>query len=151
MIIYRISHPLFSKDLMGTGAKLHGGRWNSEGVPMLYTAEHISLSILEMLVHSNFSDYEIALHLVYIQAPDASAVQSIQLNKLKKSWPTDLSYTRFIGDEFIRSKQALLLKVPSVIVPEEHNFIINPTHPDFKKITLLQTQSFKPDKRLLHI
>ena len=66
MIVYRISNAAYNNDISGTGAKLMGSRWNSKGVPALYTSEFISLAVLEMLVNTNFKDYAIALDLLYI-------------------------------------------------------------------------------------
>src|SRR6187431_27969 len=148
MIVYRISNSLYSSDLSGTGAKLNGARWNSKGIPMLYTTEYISLALLEMLVHTQFTDYAIGLDLVYIQFPDNADIKEITLPKLKANWIEDDDYTKFMGDEFIKSKLHLILKVPSAVVQEEHNFIINPVHADFKKIKISKTKSFRPDKRL---
>jgi len=147
MIAYRISNTRYSDDISGTGAKLYGARWNSVGVPMLYTAEHISLAVLEMLVNTHFNDYNIALDLVYIQLPDAIPTTEIKLVKLKDNWQEDVAYTRFIGDE----NNTPLLKVPSAIIKEEHNFLANPLHTDFKKIKIQQSISFWPDKRLFSI
>jgi RES domain-containing protein len=151
MIVYRISNTRYSDDISGTGAKLHGARWNSVGVSMLYAAEHISLAVLEMLVNTHFKDYSIALDLVYIQLPDAITTTEIKLVKLKDNWQQDVAYTRYIGDEFIKQNNAPLLKVPSAIIKEEHNFLVNPLHPDFKKIKIQKSISFWPDKRLFSI
>ncbi len=151
MIVYRISNKLFSTDLSGTGAKLNGARWNSKGIPMLYTTEHISLALLEMLVHTQFKDYAIELDLLHIHLPDNSEIKEVTFSKLKTGWIEDDDYSRFIGDEFIRSKQFLILKVPSAVVNEEHNFLINPNHPEFKKIKISKTKSFRPDKRLFSL
>lgn len=151
MIVYRISNSLYSSDLSGTGAKLNGARWNSKGIPMLYTTQFISLALLEMLVHTNFKDYAIDLDLVHIHFPDNIDIKEITLPKLKNNWIDDDDYSRFIGDEFIRSKQSLILKVPSAVVLEENNFLINPLHAEFKKIKISKTKSFRPDKRLFSI
>ena len=151
MIVYRISNSKYSDDISGAGAKLYGSRWNSKGIPMLYTGEHISLAILEMLVNTHFKDYDIALDLMYIQLPTQSNITEIKLNKLKNNWKDDFNFTRFIGDEFVKQNQSLILKVPSVVVNEEHNYLINPLHPDFKKIKITNTKTFWPDKRLFTI
>ncbi len=151
MIVYRISNSRYSDDISGTGAKIYGSRWNSKGVPMLYTGEHISLAVLEMLVNTNFKDYDIALDLLYIQLPTQPSITEIKLNKLKDNWKDDLNFTRFIGDEFIKQNQSLVLRVPSVVVNEEYNYLINPLHPDFKKLKIADTRSFWPDKRLFTI
>jgi RES domain-containing protein len=151
MIVYRISNTAYSNDISGTGAKLLGGRWNSKGIPILYTSEHISLAVLEMLVNTQFKDYAIALDMLSIQLPANIVINEINLKKLKKGWIADYGYTAFIGDEFIKDKQNLLLKVPSAVVTEECNYLINPLHTDFKKIKIIETRSFKTDERLFTI
>ena len=151
MIAYRISNAVYSNDISGTGAKLMGGRWNSKGIPMLYTSEHISLAVLEMLVNTQFKDYAIALDMLSIQLPANIVINEINLKKLKKGWIEDYGYTAFIGDEFIKDKQNLLLKVPSAVITDECNYLINPLHTDFKKIKIIETRSFKTDERLFTI
>jgi RES domain-containing protein len=151
MIAYRITNSLYSNDLSGTGAKLAGGRWNSKGVPLLYATEHISLAALEMLVHTHFKNFAIDLDLVSIQIPATAIPAEISVKKLKSNWVNDLAYTRFMGDEFIRDKQSLLLKVPSAVIHEEFNCLLNPLHVDFKKIKIIKTTSFKTDERLFSI
>ena len=151
MIVYRISNAVYQNDLSGTGAKINGARWNSKGIPMLYTSSHISLTVLEMLVNTNFKDYSIALDLLFIKLPDDETTSEITLSKIKENWKDDISYTKFIGDEFIKQNHALLLKVPSAVINEEYNFLINPLHTNFKKVKIQKTKSFWPDKRLFAI
>lgn len=151
MIVFRISNTEYSSDINGTGAKLFGARWNSKGIPALYTSESISLAVLEMLVHTNFKDYSIELDLLYIKLPDTLSVTSVSLNSLKKNWAADVEYTRYIGDEIFRQKDTLLVKVPSAVIREEYNYLANPLHADFKKIKIIKTKSFSPDERLFKI
>lgn len=151
MIVYRISNAAYNNDISGTGAKLMGSRWNSKGVPILYTSQFISLSVLEMLVNTNFKDYTIALDLMYINLPDEATITEIDLKHLKNSWKDDFEYTRYMGDEFIKQKESLILKVPSAVIQEEYNYLANPLHADFKKIKLIKTKSFWPDERLFKI
>jgi RES domain-containing protein len=151
MIVYRISNSAYNNDISGTGAKLMGSRWNSKGVPVLYTSQSISLSVLEMLVNTNFKDYAIALDLMYISLPDEQSITEIDLRHLKNNWKYDFEYTRYMGDEFIKQKESLILKVPSAIIQEEYNCLANPLHPDFKKIKIIKTKSFWPDERLFKI
>jgi len=151
MIVYRISNAAFSDDLSGTGAKLYGARWNSKGVPALYTSQFISLAVLEMLVNTNFKDYAIALDLMYINFPDSQPVAVIDPKNLKDNWKDDFGYTRFIGDEFFKQKKSLVLQVPSAVIQQEHNYLVNPLHADFKKVKLVKTKSFWPDERLFKI
>jgi RES domain-containing protein len=151
MIVYRIANTAYSNDISGTGSKLLGGRWNSRGLPILYTSGHISLALLEMLVNTQFKDYAIPLDLLSIQFPDSIELAEVSFKKLKKDWVKDFEYTRFIGDEFLKDKQRLVLKIPSAVIHEEHNFLLNPSHPDFKKVKILDTRSFRTDVRLFSI
>lgn len=151
MTVYRICHQQYSDDLSGTGAKLFGGRWNSKGVGMLYVSEFISLTLLEMLVHAQFRDFAVPLCLLSITIPDQAEIKELKLQKLKADWISDDSFTKFIGDEFIHAGKNLIMKVPSAIVTEEHNFLINPAHPDFKKVKIASNRIFETDKRLFSI
>jgi RES domain-containing protein len=151
MIVYRICNTAYDNDISGTGAKLFGGRWNSKGIPMLYTSLHISLSVLEMLVNNQFKDFSIPLSLMTISLPDTGMENELKLKKLKNDWAEDISYTKFIGNEFVKSKSNLYLQVPSAVIQEEHNFLINPIHKDFKKLKIMEVKSFRTDKRLFSI
>ncbi len=151
MIVYRISNIAYSNDISGTGAKINGSRWNSKGVPMLYTSQFISLAVLEMLVNTNFKDYAIALDLMYIKLPDEHSITAIDLKHLKTNWKDDFEYTRYMGDEFFKHKKSLILKVPSSVIQEEYNYLANPLHADFKKIKIIKTKTFWPDERLFQI
>lgn len=151
MIVYRITNTAYNDDISGTGAKIMGSRWNSKGIPLLYTSAHISLAVLEMLVNTNFKDYAIALDLLYIDIPDQKNMQTIEAKSLKPAWRTDPEYTRFMGDEFIKQKESLILRVPSAVIEEEFNYLANPLHADFKKVKIIKTKSFWPDERLFKI
>ena len=151
MIVYRISNARYSDDISGAGAKLMGGRWNSKGIPVLYMSEYISLAVLEMLVNTNFKDFDIALDLMYINIPNQVKVTSIEVKSLKINWKDDFEYTRYIGDEILKQKEVALIKVPSAVINEEHNYLANPLHADFKKIKIVKIKSFWPDERLFKI
>lgn len=142
---------MYNDDISGSGARINGSRWNSRGVPALYTSQFISLAVLEMLVNTNFKDYTIALDLMYISFPDDQPITNIDLKHLKNNWKEDFGYTRFMGDEFFKQKESLILKVPSAVIQEEYNYVANPLHPDFKKIKIVKTKSFWPDERLFKI
>jgi RES domain-containing protein len=73
------------------------------------------------------------------------------LAKIKAGWKEDHDYTKFMGDEFIGQNNSLILQVPSAVIQEEYNYLINPIHPDFKKIKIQKTKSFWPDQRLFSI
>jgi len=148
MIIYRLAIETYKNDLSGTGSKLFGGRWNSVGLAVLYTTENISLAVLEILVRTDMQTIPISYHLIKIDVPNAIEPQFITSDKLKKDWKNDIGYTQWMGDEFIKSGNSLLLKVPSAIVDEENNYVINPKHSDFKRVKIIKVSKFQFDKRL---
>ena len=150
MIIYRLATSEFAEDLSGEGAKIYGGRWNPVGLAAVYISEFISLSILEILVRANKFTSPDTYTLLSIQIPESSTV-TIELKKLKSEWQNSIEYTRSIGEEFLRDNQTLILKVPSAIVTQEHNFLINPLHKDFKKVKIVHSELLELDKRLLQI
>jgi RES domain-containing protein len=148
MIAYRICNLPFKDDISGTGAKLYGSRWNSIGIPMLYLAGSISLAWLEMLVHLQHNDKSTDFALLHISIPTDAEIQELQIDKLKHDWQSDAGYTQFIGDAFIRSKQKMVMRVPSAIVEEEANYLVNPLHPAFKKTAIVKSKNFQFDHRL---
>ncbi|MEO7984559.1 MAG: RES family NAD+ phosphorylase [Bacteroidota bacterium] len=147
MTLYRFTHKRYSTDISGEGARLKGGRWNGKGFPVVYTSSTISLSLLELVIHSASYDELQSNLLIQIKIPD-SIIPSLGDLALKTGWRHDTDYSRFIGNEFIKGKQSLLLKVPSAIIPEESNFLINPLHPDIKKIKNITASPFQFDIRL---
>lgn len=147
MILYRFAALRYSHDLSGEGAKLFGGRWNSKGIPVVYASLTVSLSLLEMLIHSSSYDEIKSNMLVSIEVP-GSAADKIAAPGLTKNWQSDIEYCRYIGDAWLLSKKSLLMKVPSVIIPDEYNMLINPAHPSFKKITIASVKKFHFDTRM---
>ena len=148
MIVYRISNELYKEDISGNGAAINGSRWNSKNTRILYTGENISLTILESLVHLRKSDIPDKQYLLYIEIPDIE-FSEIKQDKIKQDWQKHLNYTQWIGDQFILVNQSLVLKVPSAVVSQEHNFLINPLHIEFKKVKLVKNELLELDKRLL--
>jgi RES domain-containing protein len=150
MIVYRVTTGKYAGDLSGEGARLYGGRFNPAGYAALYTSEYISLCLLEILVRASKATIPDSYSLISVEIPDKE-LTTIQLNKLKKGWQHDVDYTQGIGKDFLLENQCLCLKVPSAIVPQEHNFLLNPAHPDFKKIKIVATEFLELDKRLFKI
>ena len=147
MIIYRLATSEYAGDLSGEGAKIYGGRWNPVGVAGVYFSEFLSLAILEILVRAGRFTTPDNYTLLSIDIP-ADAVATVELKKLKKGWQQHVEYTRAIGEDFMKMKATLALKVPSAIVPQEHNFLLNPLHKDHKKIKIVDRELLQPDKRL---
>lgn len=147
MILYRFARDIYSHDISGAGSKKWGGRWNSPGIPVVYASCTISLSLLELLVyHSSYEEIRVN-RLMQIKVPDQS-LHSLSASSLKVKWQNDIDYCRFIGNEFLLNKKFLLLKVPSAIIPDEYNVMINPAHSAFNKVSIISAKIFDFDGRL---
>ncbi len=133
----------------GEGAAKLGGRWNSRGVAVVYTSANRSLAALETLVHLT---PPVMFHYRIVRIEfDESWVERLPWAQLPSDWKTEpppLS-TRQLGDAWARSSRSAILAVPSVIVPQETNYLLNPAHPDFERITIGKPVSFTFDPRLL--
>ena len=149
MKVYRISKQQYINDLSGFGAANYPGRWNSKGVFVLYTAATPSLALLESVVHINKiiqADYAMAT----IILPENSFAL-LEVSDLPNGWdsfPPPDKLKKF-GDDFVRDQKFLALKLPSSIMPEDFNLLINPAHPDFKKLKIESIRSLVIDNRLL--
>jgi len=134
---------------VGEGAKRFGGRWNSPGVAVIYGSQHKSLAALEQLVHHNPRAAN-RFKVFRFQFPD-SLIEPLPSRNLPADWrhePPPAS-TQQLGDAWARELRSAVLAVPSIIVPEELNFLLNPAHHDFKKITVGKPEDFAFDARLL--
>jgi RES domain-containing protein len=150
MILYRITRCTYANDLSGTGARLFGGRWNSIGKPAAYFASSCSLAVLEVLVHLQPLMIPDDYCLVEVEVPE-KLIQTITADILPKNWK-DISPPQIlarIGDDFLKKQEYLALKVPSAIVPAEHNYLLNPLHPDMKKVKITKKEPFDFDSRLV--
>lgn len=150
MKIYRLSREKSTRDLSGAGARLHGGRWNSRGKNALYGAENISLAKLEVAVHLDLDLIPDDYCLIAIEIPEKTAVQVIEKSTLSEDWDTipHSESTQLLGDYFLDENKLLLLKVPSAIVHQEYNFILNPNHPSFSSVKITYIELFTFDNRL---
>lgn len=133
----------------GEGAKLYGGRWNSAGVAMVYASQHQSLAVLEVRVHID-ATRKLKTYKCFAFHFDDRLMETFRVNLLPKNWreePPSLSLQQ-LGDEWIRTGKSAILAVPSVIIPNELNYLINPHHPDFTKIKIESPTDFAFDQRL---
>jgi RES domain-containing protein len=154
VFLYRISLTAFADQIDGEGAKLYGGRWNQVGDSVLYTAETLSLAVLETIVHVD-QRRKMERSLLVLSAPDDSCSET--LTDLPADWhvyPYPAA-TANVGSQWIKEKRSLLLKVPSSVTAQldqdlwQYNVLVNPNHPDFHKITVNRLIKWQPDKRLL--
>jgi RES domain-containing protein len=121
-----------ANDLSGTGAKMTGGRWNSKGTPVVYCASNIALATLETVHYLRSGSLPFNRYLVRIDVPDAVWGARQVLDPLPAGWdaiPAGKT-ARAAGDGWIASGSSALLLVPSVIVPDEFNVLLNPQHGD---------------------
>lgn len=135
--------------LSGEGSSKNPGRWNSFGVPLVCACSNPSLAVLEVRVHAGPEAEGLTYALFKIEIPKA-LVTAIDESKLPPDWksnPPPVS-TQIIGSEWARSNGSAVLIVPSVLVPEDFNFLFNPLHPDFNKIRVKSNQDFYLDSRL---
>jgi RES domain-containing protein len=149
MIVFRITNEKYKNDVSGNGAALYGSRWNSKGLPLLYTSQFISLSILESLVHLKRTEIPPTQYLLHIEVPDENDVAEISYKKIRANWHQEAEYTQWLGDQFLQNNQVLMLKVPSAIVLQESNFLLNPLHSSFKKVRIISSELLELDKRLM--
>lgn len=140
-------------DLGGRGAEITGGRWNRAGTPAIYAATNISLATLETLVHFNTIDLPLNRILVRLDVPDAlwAARTVLTQHTAAIGWNVFPAgkVSLDAGDAWLDSAASALMEVPSAIVPEEPNVLINPRHPGISKIDAVRTRLFLYDARLL--
>lgn len=131
----------------GEGARLYGGRWNSPGVSLVYTSSTQALAALESLVHLN--PPVLFKYAVIPVEFDSALVEKISV--LPAGWSDSPAppATRALGDAWAAQARSAVLELPSVIIPGESNFLLNPAHPDFRKIVIGRPAPFAFDPRLL--
>ncbi len=148
MTVYRISKRIHARDLTGRGAQLVGGRWNSMGNAMLYTASSRSLALLELLAHSTILPSGMVM--VTLQIPARLRIPIFHVTNMPSGWddvpPTRVSQT--FGDKFLQQGSSLAIGVPSVIVQDEENILINPFHPRANGLDILSIEDLSIDTRL---
>ncbi len=134
----------------GEGARRVGGRWNSRGQGMVYTSGTLSLAALEVFVHMEVEDVATMLAWIRVDVPTEVNIEYLEMAQLPPNWrnipaPAVLA---MMGDNWFRSGATAILAVPSVVIPLEFNYLINPSHPDFVKLAVESPQPFELDPRL---
>ena len=147
---WRIAKRVFALDLVGTGARLTGGRWNSPGIAALYAGLTAEIAAMEKLVHtSDLLPRDLVL--AVIEMPDdAELYRRYYVNELPEDWdalPSSTSAVE-IGDQFLLEAKYLGIFVPSAIMPEATNVVLNPNHPAFSRVTISIVRPFEFDSRL---
>jgi|SRR5215813_8169083 len=150
MEAYRLSREKFAATLSGKGAALKGARWNSIGVELIYTASNRSLAMAEIAVHFTLSTLPGDYVMISIFIPDDISLQKLNISDLPIDWNTfpHPSTTQAIGDQFVADNKFCVLQIPSAVTQGDYNLLINPNHPDFKRIKIIDSGKFPFDKRI---
>jgi|SRR5664279_1919508 len=133
----------------GEGARLYGGRWNSPGAAIIYTAESQSLAVLEILVHLDSAEL-LKKYVLLKVGIEESYILDIDAVALPRNWRAEPAPSRVqkMGDDWVGQSASAVLRVPSTLVPGESNFLLNPRHVDFRKLQISGPISFHFDPRL---
>ncbi|MDO9256811.1 MAG: RES family NAD+ phosphorylase [Bacteroidales bacterium] len=152
MIVFRLSKSKFANDLSGKGAEKSGGRWNSKGTALVYTSASRALCTTEIAVHTPLGNLPLDYELISIEIPDEMQIQELTKEQLPPDWKSlpHSHATQEIGDRFVAEGIFPVLKVPSVVVQDEFNYLINPAHADSHKITIKAIEPFNFDERLFN-
>ena len=148
---WRLVHPMYVDDAFsGEGPRRRGGRWNLSGVRIVYTASSVSLATLELIVHNQRATRLPGYLLFSCGFPEA-IVEFVDRKRLPPNWrdypaPPELQQ---IGMRWLRTGDSAVLRVPSAVIEEEHNYLLNPEHEDFRSIDVGLARPFKLDPRLL--
>jgi RES domain-containing protein len=147
MLVYRIVLAKYSDKLTASG---RAARWNPNDVEMIYTASSRSLACLENVVHRSQAELTLIFNIMTIECPAGIKINRIDEADLSAHWTEfDQMYlTQRIGADWIRGNSSAILEVPSSVVDGEINYLLNPTHADFKSIRIIKNEPFVFDKRI---
>jgi RES domain-containing protein len=150
MEVFRLSREKYAEPLSGKGAALKGARWNSVGVDLIYTASNRSLAMAEVAVHLTLATIPDDYVILTIYLPDDISIQKLNTTDLPANWnsfPHPIS-TQAIGDRFSAENKYCVLQIPSAVTQGDHNLLINPNHPEFSKIKIVEIKKFPFDRRI---
>lgn len=148
MLLWRISN---HSSLDGRGGLIADGRWHFQGTPVVYLAESPAGALLEILVHLelDITGLPAGYKLLKIDAPPDVLPEHLNENEIPSRWRENPSVTAELGTNWLKLRRAALLRVPSAIVPETFNVVLNPLHPDAAKLKILWHRNYPWDSRLL--
>jgi RES domain-containing protein len=146
VFLWRISN---HSTLDGRGGLHASARWHSQGHAVVYLAASPAGALVEVLVHLELDPERLpaSYRMLKAEAPDETPLRRITAASLPNNWHDDLMLTRSMGDEWLITGQSALLEVPSAILPETFNLLLNPRHPDAQRITVIWHQPFPYDRR----
>jgi RES domain-containing protein len=151
MEVFRLSREKYSRQLSGEGTAIGGGRWDSIGTELVYTASNRSLAMAEVAVHLALASVPEDFLMLTINVPASVSVQMVSEDDLPFDWQV-FPYapaSQTIGDRFIAEGKYCVLRVPSAVTRGDYNFLINPHHRQFEKIKITGFDEFPFDRRLI--
>lgn len=150
MILWRLTREKY-QTLDGEGARLNGGRWNSEGIAVVYLSRSLSLAALEYLVHIDPADAPTDLVALEVELPDDASIEKVTVQSLPDDWYSIADHPACIerGNLWATQGKSLLLQVPSAVVHVESNMLMNPRHPEAVSVRVVRSEPFLFDPRLL--
>lgn len=145
--LWRISN---FRSLNGEGGLRYSARWHTAGRPIVYLAASPAGAMIEVLVHLELDEDDLppSYTLLHVEAPSSLAIEDLHVGK-RDDWKTDLPLSRSIGDAWLKGAKTALARVPSVILPDTFNYLLNPLHPDAKRIKIARAMKANFDPRLL--
>lgn len=148
MILWRVSN---YPSLDGIGGLYVSGRWHTKGHPVVYCAPNPATALLETLAHLEIDaeDRPERFQVLRIEGPETLSRERLAPSELAENWAEDLLVTQEYGDRWLRENRALLLEVPSVLVPETWNVLVNPLHPEMNQLQITKTYQHPFDTRLV--
>ena len=150
MLIFRITLKRYAHELFAPGVS---GRWNSDGKKVIYAAGSVSLAIMENLIRRNGYGFNNDYAIMFIEVPDHIKITTYTAAMLPPGWNAPGSYaaSQPVGDAWYDSMKTAVLKIPSAVVPQEYNYVLNSLHPDYVRIKLIEVTEFVPDQRIEEI
>ena len=147
MLVYRITHKKYTDHLYAPGLS---GKWNGTGKKVLYGAESIPLAFLECMIRRQGAGFNRDYNIIIIEVPEDLPVRTVSLTDLEEGWRDFRDYTicQQIGNEWFDSFDAPVLKVPSAVVIQSHNYVVNAQHNDYKRIKVVGVTELMPDSRI---
>ncbi len=151
LTVWRLVKEKHAKNaFVGEGARQFGGRWNARGTPVVYLSSSLSLAALELFLHLTTDDARLRFAAIPVEMPAGLTPATLPRRKLPKAWrsepPPDAC--KALGSAWAEAGGTVLLQVPSVIVPHESNYLLNPRHPDFARLKIHRVKPFGFDSRM---
>jgi RES domain-containing protein len=149
MIVYRIGRTKYANDLTGEGSRLNGGRWNHKLTACVYTSESRALALLEYTVNVNIDAIPRALSFAAVEIPDDNILQ-LNIANLPGDWsaaPAPAS-TKHFGTALLKQAGYAVIKVPSAVIPDEYNYLLNPLSKESTKFKVVEVRDFVYDIRI---